>query len=387
MSKILEAKSETTEVPKCLESEYPEVAWGLEKQGNKHTAFNIPRPKVTDFDVKFEMLYCGICHSDCHIGSNEFGSTSFPFVGGHELLGKVVEVGGKVTKFKVGDYAAVGCFVDSCRDCPQCKEGEEQYCDKGMTATYNGSKDHGRVGGNQDTKTFGGYSGSNVVHEDYVIKIPDTMQLDKTAPILCAGITMYSPLCFWGAKQGGKTVGIIGVGGLGTMGIKLAKAMGNKVVAISTSDKKKDLAISKGADVFVISKDPESIKANAFACDLILNTVSVSHDLNAYIPLLNKQGVLVQLGAAAAPHNIGNFGLMLNRHQIAGSIIGGIRETQELIDFCNEKNIYPDCEVIEANKIDWAWEQLTGAGLNATGVRYVIDIKKSLANKDFLPAE
>ena len=255
-----------------------------------------------------------------------------------------------------------------------------------MTATYNGSKDHGRVGGNKDTKTFGGYSGSNVVHEDYVIKIPDTMQLDKAAPILCAGITMYSPLIHWDANKGGLTVGVIGVGGLGTMGIKLAKAMGNKVVAISTSDKKKESATAKGADVFVVSKDPEQIKANAFTCDLILNTVSCSHDLNLYTPLLKKQGTIVQLGAAPAPHPVSNFKLLANRYSISGSIIGGIRETQELIDFCHEKNVYPDCEIIEANKIDWAWEQLTGAGLNADGIRYVIDIKKSMENKDFMPA-
>ena len=275
-------------IPKCLESEYPEVAWGKEGVDNKFTAFNIPRPKVTDYAVKFEMLYCGICHSDCHMGLGHWGPCSYPFVPGHELLGTVVEVGSKVTKFKVGDHVGVGCFIDSCRDCEMCNEGEEQYCYKGLTGTYNADKKHGRVGGNQETKTFGGYSGSNVVHEDDVLKIPDGMDLEKTAPIMCAGITMYSPLCKWGLKEGGKTVGIIGIGGLGTMGIKLAKAMGNKVVAISTSDKKKDMAMEKGADVFIASKDPEQMKANAFTCDVILNTVSAKHDINVYMPLLQK---------------------------------------------------------------------------------------------------
>lgn len=184
-------------------------------------------------------------------------------VPGHELLGKVVEVGDKVTKFQVGDQVGVGCFVDACLDCEQCAAGHEQYCMKGMTGTYNAKKQHGRIGGNQDTMTFGGYSGSNVVHEDFVIKIPDGMDITKAAPILCAGITMYSPLKYWNCTEGGKTVGIVGIGGLGTMGIKLAKALGNEVVAISTSSKKEALAKEKGASAFVVSKDPESIKANA----------------------------------------------------------------------------------------------------------------------------
>lgn len=256
---------------------------------------------------------------------------------------------------------------------------------KGMTGTYNGQKMHGRVGGNQDTRTFGGYSASNVVHEDYVIKIPEGMDITKAAPILCAGITMYSPLNYWNCTKGGKTVGVIGIGGLGTMGVKLAKALGNKVIAISTSAKKEQLAKDKGADGFVVSTDPESIKAHAYSCDVILNTVSVNHDLNVYIPLLKKQSVIVQLGGAPAPHTLSQMPLMFNRISVAGSLIGGIKETQEVIDLCHQHNIYPDCEMIEANKIDWAWDKLGGGG-NPDGIRYVIDIKKSLENKDFCPS-
>lgn len=281
-----------------------------------------------------------------------------------------------MTKFKIGDHVGIGCMVDSCADCECCKGGEEQYCLKGFTGTYNGKKEHGKVGGNQDTFTFGGYTASYVAHEDFVIKIPDDMDHAKTPPILCAGITMYSPLNYWGCRNGGKTVGIVGIGGLGTMGVKLAKAMGNKVVAISTSDKKEALAKEKGADVFVISTNEESMNANAMTCDLIINTVSVSHDLNTYLKLVKKSGVLVQLGADATPHSVVQFGLMFNRQSIAGSLIGGIKETQELIDFCHEKNLYPDCQTVEAKDIDDCWEKLISNGHD--GIRYVIDIKKSL---------
>lgn len=373
------------ELPPPLDSEYPEVAWGIEKSGEKHKPLTIARPKVTDHAVKFEMLYCGICHSDVHTGKNDWGPCSFPFVSGHELLGRVVEVGSKVTKFKVGDICAVGCFIDACLECVNCKKGDEQYCDKGMTTTYNGDKKHGRVGGNQTTKTAGGYSAANTVHEDFVIKIPEGMDLEKTAPILCAGITMYSPLKHWGAANEKKIVGIVGIGGLGTMGIKLAKALGNEVMAISSSPNKEALAKEKGATLFACSKNPESMKANAGKCDLILNTVSAQHDINAYMPLLASGGVIVQLGGVTAPHTVSQFALMMKRQSIAGSLIGGIKETQEVVDLCFQHGIYPDCKVIEAKDIDWAWDQLMTT--NADGIRYVIDIKKSLENKEFLPKE
>lgn len=219
-----------------------------------------------------------------------------------------------------------------------------------MVATYAADKTHGRVGGNQKTKTFGGYSGSNVVHEDYIIKFHEGMDLVKSAPLLCAGITMYSPMKKYGCLEGGKTIGIVGIGGLGTMGIKLAKALGNKVVAISTSNKKEAMAREKGADEFVVSKDPESIKKHAFACDIILNTVAVPHDVNLYMPLLNKDGVMVMIGAFV-PQNVNVGGLIFSGQSIAGSIIGGIPDTQEVVDLCHQHNIYPDCEVIEAKQI------------------------------------
>jgi len=293
----------------------------------KFTPITIPRPKVTDYAVRFDMLYCGICHSDCHMGANEWDNVEYPFVPGHELLGKVVEVGAKVTKFKVGDHVGVGCFVDSCKDCANCNDGNEQYCLKGMTGTYNGTKQWGRVGGNQDTKTFGGYSGSNCVHEDFVIKIPDGMDIQKSSPIMCAGITMYSPLNHWGCTNGGKTVGIVGIGGLGTMGVKIAKALGNKVIAISQSAKKEQMAKEKGADGFVVSTDPESIKAHMGTIDVILNTIAAPHDLMTYMPLLKKQGVHVCLGGVPNPHTFSQFPLLFNRWSIAGSLIGGIKET------------------------------------------------------------
>jgi len=373
------------ELPPPLESEFLETAWAIPKSGEKHVPMWIARPKVTDFAVKFEMLYSGICHSDVHTGKNDWGPCNFPFVGGHELLGRVVEVGSKVTKFKVGDHVGVGCFIDACLGCPNCKKGDEQYCLKGMTGTYNGVKQHGRVGGNQETRTCGGYSASNTVHEDFVIKIPDGMDLTKAAPILCAGITMYSPLNYWGAASGEKkTVGIVGIGGLGTMGIKLAKALGNEVMAISSSNKKEALAREKGATLFASSRDPESMKAQAGKCDLILNTVSATHDINTYIPLLAKGGAtIVQLGGVTTPHSVFNFPLMMNRISIAGSLIGGIRETQEVIDLCFKNNIYPDCKIVEAKDIDSCWDQLMNT--NADGVRFVIDIKKSLQNQDYIP--
>jgi uncharacterized zinc-type alcohol dehydrogenase-like protein len=373
------------EIPKCLDSEYPEVAWGKEAKDKKISSFTIPRAKVTDYQVKFEMLYCGICHTDTHIGNNDWGGTKYPCVPGHELLGKVTEVGAKVTKFKVGDHVGVGCLVDACKDCFCCNEGNEQYCMKGMTGTYNGTKQHGRVGGNQDTQTFGGYTGSNVVHEDFVIKMPDGIDLEKAAPILCAGITMYSPLNHWKCTKGGKTVGVVGVGGLGTMGIKLAKALGNKVVAISTSAKKEQIAKDKGADIFVVSTDEASMKANAGLCDVILNTVSADHQLSTYLPLLAKSGTLVQIGGVTGAHSMVQMPLLFSRLSVSGSLIGGIKETQECIDLCAAKGIYPDCKTVEAKDIDWCWDQLTGS--NPDGIRFVIDIKKSLENKEFLPPQ
>ena len=334
-------------IPKCQDDEYAEIAWGLKDFGKKIEPFSIPRPKVFGKQVKVDLLWSGICHTDCHMGHNDWGVATYPMVPGHELCGVVTEVGPEVTKFQVGDNVGIGCFVDSCQECASCKRGAQNYCHNTMVQTYAATKTFGRVGGNQQTKTFGGYSGSNVVHEDYVIKFHDGMDLQKAAPLLCAGITMYTPLKRYGAMNGGQTIGIIGIGGLGTMGIKLAKALGNKVVAVSTSNKKEALARSKGADEFVVSKDPESIKKHALSCDLLLNTVAVAHDLSSYMPLLNKEGTMVMIGAFN-PQNVNIGGLIFSGQSVAGSIIGGIPDTQAVVDLCHEHNIYPDCEVIEA---------------------------------------
>jgi uncharacterized zinc-type alcohol dehydrogenase-like protein len=262
----------------------------------------IPRPKVTEFTVKYELHYAGVCHSDCSTGTNEWFGTTYPCVVGHEHAGVVTEVGDKVTKVKVGDRVGVGCFIDACLECNMCKKGEENYCEKGMTGTFNSVKKHGRVNGNPELTTFGGYSGSNVVHEHFVMKIPDAIPMEKASPLFCAAITLYDPLRHWGYTVGEKrVVGIVGVGGLGTMGIKLAKALGHTVVAISRSADKEALAKSKGADHYVASSDPESVKNAPLKCDIILNTVGAKHDVNSYFPLLAQDGTLVQLGGCVHP--------------------------------------------------------------------------------------
>ena len=359
------------------EDEYQTTAWGLTEQGGKFTQIKINRPKISDFQINFEVLYCGICHSDIHVGQNDFGSTKYPLVPGHEVLGRVTEVGAKVTKVKIGENVGVGCFVDACLDCEMCDDDCENYCMKGVTPTYNGDKKYGRVGGNQTTKTCGGYSESFSIHERFVYKIPENLPLDKAAPIMCAGITMYSPINYWGGCTGKKmTIGIVGIGGLGTMGVKIAKALGHDVVAISTSKNKEALAKEKGATHFVVSTDPESMASMKGRCHLILATISAEHDINLYMSLLTKKGTLVELGLVKKPHQVSGLGLMFQNQAIAGSLIGGVKETQECLDLCAKHQIWPDCETVTADKIDWCWEQLNGA--NKDGVRYVIDIKASL---------
>jgi uncharacterized zinc-type alcohol dehydrogenase-like protein len=290
------------------------VAWGLESADGKHKPVWIPRGKVGDEHVKFDLLYCGVCHSDVHIGENIFGGCSYPCVTGHELFGRVTEVGSKVTKVQVGDYVGVGCMVDSCLSCSQCENGDEQYCLKGNTNTYQSTRKHGRVPGNQSLTTYGGYSASNTVHEHFIIKVPEGIPHEKVGPILCAGITLYDPLKYWGAAGEKKlNIGVIGIGGLGTMGIKFAAAMGNNVVAISTSASKEALAREKGATGFICSTDPESMAAHARSLDLILNTVSFHHDLNPYMGLLAKNGTIVMMGIIAKPMQFNQVPLFVNR--------------------------------------------------------------------------
>lgn len=359
------------------ENETKVVAWGITEQDGKHKPMWIPRGQCGPDDIRFEMHYCGICHSDLHTLKGDFGPVRFPLVTGHELAGRVVEVGANVTKVKIGDPVGVGCMVDSCHQCDYCKDGEEQYCDTMPSFTYNGHRNYGRVPGNKDLQTFGGYTAENVVHQRFVFKIPDNLPLDKAAPLFCAGITLYDPLKHWGALKGRKmTIGIAGVGGLGTMGIKLATAMGHDVIAISTSANKEQMAKEKGAKDLCVSTDPESMKKFAKSCDLILNTISAPHDVNPYHSLLANSGTLVQLGGDPTPVKFMIVQTLFERTGISGSLIGGSVNTQEMIDFCGAHNIVPDTEVITANQIDDVWATLEKS--NNTGLRYVIDIKKSI---------
>jgi len=342
------------------------------------------------------MKYCGVCHSDVHIGEGDLPNVMYPCVPGHELVGVVTEVGPDVTRVKVGDNVGVGCIVDACLKCASCMAGDEMLCENGgSTHTYNTMKGKYEEFGMQShqignllVQNFGGYSGSNVVHEHFLIKIPKAVPLEKAGPIMCAGITMYEPLCHYGMKEAGlngkkKCVGIIGLGGLGTMGVKLARAMGHDVCVISTSSSKEAVAKEKGATMFVVSKDEESMKKGAKSCDLILNTVSANHELSHYLSLLRPSGTLVQLGLVTKPHTVSQLPLMFTKTAVAGSLIGGIKRTQELLEFCAAKQVLPDIEMIEAKDIDGSWDKLKDN--TAGGTRFVIDIEKSKMNADFIP--
>lgn len=303
-------------------------------------------------------------------------------VPGHELAGTVTEVGAKVTKVKVGDNVGLGVVKDACLDCPMCKKGDEQYCQKGAVHTYNSMKTKGgHIGGNPDTQNFGGYAGSEVCHEHFIVKIPDGYPLKMAGPILCAGITVYDPLVYFGSSTKKLTVGIIGIGGLGTMGIKIAHIMGHRVVAISRGTDKEAMAKEKGADAYVDSKNPESSKAEEGKIDLILNTIPVAHQLADYLPLLANDGTIVQLGLNPTPHSISQLSLLFGRKVVTSSYIGGVKASEDLLELCTKHQIYPDTEMVEAKQIDWVWEQLAD---NKDGIRYVIDTKKSLAS-DFVP--
>src|ERR1700722_635054 len=322
-----------------------------------------PRPQ----DIQIEILFCGVCHSDLHQARNEwvdFMPTVYPCVPGHEIVGRVVKVGSAVKKFKEGDIAAVGCLVDSCGVCPSCREGSEQFCDGPATFTYN-SEDK-QIGG----VTYGGYSDSIVVTEAFALKVPKQLDLAGAAPLLCAGITTYSPLRHWNVKKGQK-VGIVGLGGLGHMGLKFAHAFGASVVLFTTSPGKTQDALRLGADEVVISKsEPEMLK-HAASFDFILDTVSAEHDLNPYINLLKRDGTLTLVGAPPVPSSIQTIGLLFKRRQLAGSIIGGIRETQEMLDFCAEKGITADIELIKMQQIEEAFARLLKSDVK---YRFVVDM-------------
>lgn len=315
-------------------------------------------------DVAIDILYCGVCHSDLHFAKNEWGFTSYPVVPGHEIVGRVTAVGQGVTRFKVGDLAAVGCLVDSCRGCSSCQKGQEQFCLKGPVFTYNGPDVHS--GG----MTFGGYSERVVVDEAFTLKVPGNLDPARAAPLLCAGITTYSPLRHWGAGKG-KKVGIVGLGGLGHMGVKFARAFGAQTVLFTTSESKAADGKRLGADEVVISKDASAMGKHAGTFDLILDTVSADHDLNAYLSMLRLDGTMIMVGAPGNPQPVSVFSLLMPRRQLAGSLIGGIRETQEMLDFCGVHGIVCDIELIRMQQINEAYERMLRSDVK---YRFVIDM-------------
>ncbi|MRG94330.1 NAD(P)-dependent alcohol dehydrogenase [Polyangium spumosum] len=327
--------------------------------------FTFERRDPGDHDVVIEILYCGICHSDIHQVRNEWGNSTYPMVPGHEIVGRVSARGKGVTKFREGDLVGVGCFVDSCRECGSCKEGEEQFCTGGATFTYNGTERDGK------TPTFGGYSSVLVTNEDYVLRVPEGLDLAAVAPLLCAGITTYSPLRRWKASQG-QRVGVVGLGGLGHMGVKFAASFGCEVTVISTSARKEADARRLGASHFLVSTDPSAMAKAMGSFDFILDTVSASHDINALLGLLRRDGTLVLVGAPDKPLEIAAMGLIFGRKTIAGSLIGGIRETQEMLDYCGEKGIVSDVEVIPMQQVDAAYDRTVKGDVR---YRFSIDMK------------
>lgn len=326
--------------------------------------FTFERRDPGPTDVAIKILYCGVCHSDLHTVRGEWGNTLYPSVPGHEIVGRVTAVGSAVTRFRVGDVAAVGCMVDSCRTCPSCREGLEQYCDKGFTGTYN-SPD-AKSGGH----TFGGYADAIVVDHDFVLKVPETLDLAAAAPLLCAGITTWSPLRHWKAGPG-KKVGIVGLGGLGHMGVKLAHALGAHVVLFTTSQSKVADGKRLGADEVVLSTDPDAMAAHAESFDLIVDAVAADHDINAYLGLVKRDGTLVQVGAPEKPLAVGAFSVIWKRRNFSGSLIGGIAETQEMLDFCGKHGITSDIEIIPIQKIEEAYARMLKSDVK---YRFVIDM-------------
>jgi alcohol dehydrogenase (NADP+) len=323
----------------------------------------IARRPVGEHDVAIEIAYAGICHSDIHQARDEWFEGIYPMVPGHEIAGVVIEVGSGVTKYSVGDRVGVGCFVDSCRECANCLAGEEQYCLKGMIPTYNGRHADGE-------ETYGGYSTHIVADENYVCRIPDGLSLDVAAPLLCAGITLYSPLAHWNAGPG-KKVAIVGLGGLGHMGVKIAHAMGAEVTVLSQTLRKKDDGLRMGADHFHATGDPETFERLAGSFDLIVNTVSATLPLDSYLSLLKLDGTLVHVGSPENPSSFRHLSLIAGRRSMAGSHIGGIRQTQEMLDFCAEHGLGAEIEVITPEQINEAYERVVASDVR---YRFVIDI-------------
>ena len=340
-------------------------AYGTSAADQPLQEMNIERRTATDTDIEIEILYCGVCHSDLHTARNDWGFTSYPAVPGHEIVGKVTKVGSKVTKLKVGDFAAVGCLVGSCQTCDNCKKDLEQYCSNGWIGTYNSEDKF--LGG----MTFGGYSQKVVVEEHFVLKVPANLDLAATAPLLCAGITTWSPLRHWNVTKGSK-VAVVGLGGLGHMAIKLAKGLGAEVTLFSrTPDKEKD-ALELGADAVVISTDESQMNAVAGKFDVIIDTVPYVHDVNPYITTLATSGTLVLVGYLGGLEPILNtVPMIMGRKSVAASLIGGIAETQEMLDFCGQHNIVSEIEIIKMQDINEAYERMLKSDVR---YRFVIDM-------------
>lgn len=337
-------------------------AYGAAKPKDLLKPMQIERRDPGPHDVVIEILYCGVCHSDIHQARDEWGRGRFPMVPGHEIVGKVSQLGAAVTQYKIGDKVGVGCFVDSCRTCTSCQDGLEQYCELGATLTYNGQEKNG-------TPTFGGYSTRIVVDEHYVLRIPHQLPLDQAAPLLCAGITVYSPLRHWNVQAGDK-IAVVGLGGLGHMAVKLAAAMGAEVTVLSTSDHKKTDALRFGAKQFINTSDPKVFQHYANYFDFMLNTAAGNIDLNQYLGLINRDKTMVIVGLPEHESVIAPAALILKRKQLAGSLIGGIRETQEMLDFCGKHGITSDIELIAIEKINEAYDRVVKGDVR---YRFVID--------------
>jgi len=334
------------------------------KSGSLLEPWDFQRRDIHPQDIQLDILYCGVCHSDLHQVRDEWGNGIFPMVPGHEIIGRVTKTGSLVTKFKAGDLVGVGCLVDSCRECDNCQHGLEQYCTNGHSQTYNSYEQ------DKKTPTYGGYSNLIVVHEDFVLHVSDKLPIEGIAPLLCAGITTYSPLRHWKVGKGHK-VAILGLGGLGHMAVKFASSFGAEVTMLSTSPSKEADAKRLGAHKFVLTSNEESVNAVKGYFDFIVDTVSAPHDYNLYLSLLRSDGVHICLGAPPAPTEIMGFNLIMGRRSLVGSLIGGLPETQEMLDYCAEHNIVSDVEVIDMKYIDKAYDRMLKGDVH---YRFVIDM-------------
>lgn len=339
-------------------------AYAAASSGAPLQPFSFEHRELRHNDVAMEVLYCGVCHSDIHMVRNDWGLSTYPIVPGHEIIGRVTDVGSDVKKYKVGDTVAVGCMVDSCQKCDQCEHDHEHYCREGMTPTYSGPD---RIDGQP---TRGGYSKRLVAREEFVLRVPDNLDISRAAPLLCAGITTYSPLRNWNVGPG-KRVGVIGLGGLGHMAVKLAVGMGADVTVLSRSERKKADALELGAHHVLVSTDNDAMQKAANSFDVIIDTVPSQHDLTPYMPLLDIDGALILVGQIGSLGEVSSVPLVMGRRQIAGSLIGGIAETQELLNLCGEKNILPECEIIHIDQINEAYERLEQGDVR---YRFVIDM-------------